>query len=84
MATYYCEIPPDAAIRKNLPAYVVFQLPGPRLDSRGRTALYSSDRIWAQHNDGSVEWYKNRFMSPSIPVTDMQEFMMVKLKSMSL
>ena len=62
-----------AAYHKIKPMYGLFP-------SKYHSLAASSDRIWLE-DDGEVKFVKHRWLSSSTAQVDLEEFMMVKLKS---
>jgi hypothetical protein len=46
--------------------------------------MQSSDRAWAEEDDGTVRFLKHRFADASITNVDMKEFFWIKLRSVSV
>lgn len=52
--------------------------------TRYRTMMMSADRAWAEEDDGTVRFIKNRFADIPLVQVDMKEFFWIKLKSVSV
>ena len=78
MMNIYCELSDVTAARLRLPKYVTICSPFGKFN-----IAYTADRIWKQDESG-VFFIKHRHSDPETTPVDMTEFMLVKLKSVSV